>query len=768
MPNLCRMTPRARLFLLALLACLALPASAMALSPPQHISFGPAGGNNGASIDQGFLSNDGSCVAFSTTEKLLDEDQDGGKMDWYERCGSTLTLVTYGPAAGAGTDSSNALFVGFGVQVSDDGTCVLVATNEVLTSDDNDTRIDLFKRCGDSTDRVTQGPNGGNAPQDVINGTLAGDGLCVVFLAHEQLTSDDADTIPDLFERCGTTTTRVSKGPAGGNDPAGYPNLSNVTPDGACVLFTTNEKLTDDDTDDTQDAYERCGSTTTKVSPGNDDNPVYPSGLSPDGDCVTFSTDSALLPSDTDSQDDTYRRCGEDLTQITAGNAEQSSSSPDETPDLRCFAITTEEKLTADDEDDTADVYKRCGSTLERVSRGDSGGNAQVDAEEQWISADGRCVVFSSAEKITSDDTDTAEDLFERCDGEGTDHVSQGPGGGNGTDVPLANGISSDGSRVVFSSDERLTADDTNDLTDVYERSNGRTTRVSPEKTAGDPYGSNVSAVSLDGTRVLYSRGDSLAASDTDDDLDLYLATMAPIASVRDATAITHQAATLNGVASGDPAAKYHFEYGTTDAYGTSTPEQDVPAGASLHAVSTAIGGLAPDTTYHFRLVVTSASGSTASLDRTFKTAAAPVTPPDDNNDNNGNNGDHHGDGNTTPPPPPPPPPAADYAGIVIRGGTIKVRKGAATITISCPATAQGSCAGALALKAKLKGKLRRIGGKRVELAAGSSARVKVRLSRAALKQLAKTRKLKATVTAVTHDARGANATSTKKLKLKR
>jgi len=69
-------------------------------------------------------------------------------------------------------------------------------------------------------------------------------------------------------------------------------------------------------------------------------------------------------------------------------------------------------------------------------------------------------------------------------------------------------------------------------------------------------------------------------------------------------------------------ATTYHFEYGPTDAYGTSTP--DTSAGAALTAadVAAAIDGLAAGTTYHYRLVATSPDGSAATADRTFTTAA--------------------------------------------------------------------------------------------------------------------------------------------------
>ena len=74
----------------------------------------------------------------------------------------------------------------------------------------------------------------------------------------------------------------------------------------------------------------------------------------------------------------------------------------------------------------------------------------------------------------------------------------------------------------------------------------------------------------------------------------------------------------------------YHFEYGTTTAYGTSTPMPDADAGSALaSSVSAQVTGLAPETTYHWRLVSTnSVEGTASSSDQTFSTATTPAAPP--------------------------------------------------------------------------------------------------------------------------------------------
>ncbi len=77
----------------------------------------------------------------------------------------------------------------------------------------------------------------------------------------------------------------------------------------------------------------------------------------------------------------------------------------------------------------------------------------------------------------------------------------------------------------------------------------------------------------------------------------------------------------------GGLAATYRFEYGTTTAYGQSTPfpEGSVGEGLTSHAVWAAASGLVPDTTYHYRVVVTNelAPEGVAGPDQTFTTETA-------------------------------------------------------------------------------------------------------------------------------------------------
>ena len=75
----------------------------------------------------------------------------------------------------------------------------------------------------------------------------------------------------------------------------------------------------------------------------------------------------------------------------------------------------------------------------------------------------------------------------------------------------------------------------------------------------------------------------------------------------------------------GGIAASYRFEYGTTTAYGSSTPspEGSVGEGIVAHAVWAAASGLAPGTTYHYRVVASNELGTVYGPDETFTTLSA-------------------------------------------------------------------------------------------------------------------------------------------------
>lgn len=93
-----------------------------------------------------------------------------------------------------------------------------------------------------------------------------------------------------------------------------------------------------------------------------------------------------------------------------------------------------------------------------------------------------------------------------------------------------------------------------------------------------------------------------------------------PLATTGDASGVGESAATLNGTVEGRGLpTSYHFEYGLTPDYGSTTPPGSTSAAAGA-PVGAAVSGLTPSTTYHFRLVASSHDGASTGADRTFTT----------------------------------------------------------------------------------------------------------------------------------------------------
>ena len=72
----------------------------------------------------------------------------------------------------------------------------------------------------------------------------------------------------------------------------------------------------------------------------------------------------------------------------------------------------------------------------------------------------------------------------------------------------------------------------------------------------------------------------------------------------------------------------YHFEYGTEETYGHSTPSASAGSGDEPTLDSATVSGLQPDTTYHFRTVATNSFGTVEGPDATFTTP--PATCPNE------------------------------------------------------------------------------------------------------------------------------------------
>ncbi|MGH3743485.1 MAG: TolB family protein, partial [Mycobacteriales bacterium] len=404
---------------------------------------------------------------------------------------------------------------------SADGGTVFFTTAEQLVPGDTDRQVDVYERSYDAeagieryvTREVSTGPTGGNDAYPATYDGASADGRRVFFSTRESLVAADTDRSEDVYMRNLTTgtTTLVSRGEAScqssgcGNGPSDAQYLG-ASADGSEVFFATDERLASADTDSAYDIYARNveTNTTTLVSQGeascrpacgNGDLPAMLQGISADGQKVVFTTAEKLAQGDTDSQADIYER------DLGAGTTSLVSSPGTCPAGLDCTPIyggmsgdgshvffETKEQISAEDHDESQDVYDWSGGTAALISTSAEAeaGNGEFPAIYAGSTAAG-AVLFKTGEQLSAADADNATDIYERTPGAGTTTlVSQGeaacqPGCGNGEANAIYRGLAAGGADVFFQTSESLVAPDADTETDVYMRdlSAGTTTLVS-------------------------------------------------------------------------------------------------------------------------------------------------------------------------------------------------------------------------------------------------------------------------------------------------
>jgi hypothetical protein len=349
----------------------------------------PAGANGGAAG----LSDDGSRILFSTSEQIVDADDDTfSDLYLHDVTSSTTTLVSDRRQ----DTNDEAKTIAFTARMTPDGSRIYFSTTEALLADDTDgTAEDVYQYtlATGVTTMISDHPTpGADAAKGAIlsasggmNRPATADGSRVVFLTQESLVADDTDGALcaggvgclDTYVRVnGATYEILSDDPdLAEPDEGSQSSPQAVSPDGARVIFTHFESLDAQDTDSVQDVYLREGGVTTLLTdsqiPGHVDSGATISGALANKDVtrVFFRPTEPLVAADTDSSQDVYERAAGVTTLLSdrqqpGADAEKTINAQSHSEDGSQVVFTTEEPLVAEDGDAFYDAYWSSGGPL--------------------------------------------------------------------------------------------------------------------------------------------------------------------------------------------------------------------------------------------------------------------------------------------------------------------------------------------------------------------------------------------------------------------
>jgi hypothetical protein len=394
----------------------------------QRVSVGLGGvEGNGLSFNSS-ISGDGRYVTFLSYASNLVAEDTYGTFDIFVY--DTQTNTTQRASVGTGGIQANG--DSFGPSISGDGRYVAFesSASNLVTGDTNrQDDIFVYDILNNMTQRVSVGLGGVEGNGLSFNSSISGDGRYVTFLSYaSNLVEGDTNDQGDIFvyDRQTNTTQRVSVG-TGGIQANGFSGDASISGDGRYVAFKSSaSNLVTGDTNDQDDVfvYDRQTNTTQRVSVGpggiqaNDGNSGVPS-ISEDGRYVVFeSYASNLVAGDTSNSLDifVYDLQTNTTQRVPVGAGGGGSLTPSISGDGRYVAFESlASNLVAGDTNGTFDVfvYDTLTNSIQRVSEGAGGIQANGESFYPSISADGSYVTFASlASNLVEGDTNGTYDIF--------------------------------------------------------------------------------------------------------------------------------------------------------------------------------------------------------------------------------------------------------------------------------------------------------------------------------------------------------------------
>jgi hypothetical protein len=462
-------------------------------------------------------------VFFKTEDQLVSSDTDG-RPDVYEHVNGQTRLVSTGSVYGEGPDA-------YLLGCSADGSRAFFALYSGAIYYGAFVRIN-----GSSTETVFLNTSGGFQPGSKV--AFSSDGTVAAFdtLGALDGTDVDDDTGFDVYRWSGGTTTLVSTG-AGDADDSNA--LAAISGDGTRIYMNARQQFSGADVNSTDDVYVGAGGAPALLSFDN----AAAAGASqylnstPDGSRVFFRTTTAIDGSDGNGELDAYMRNAGTTTWISEpdGGTSTGTGLPDVlavSPAAERIYFSSSAPLTSDDAGGGTDVFLRTAAGLRNVSREIAGGPGQVLAACNELSVVRSCAstdatrfFLSTDERLAAKDTDSAFDIYRFTAPNGPTELVSDLARDPGDGTHFLGGVSTDGSRALFDSSEKLACrDGDNGGSDVYEWSNGAVGIMSPQVGTGDQ-GNVFATISADGSQVFFASNARYAGSDSDGNLmDMFAA----------------------------------------------------------------------------------------------------------------------------------------------------------------------------------------------------------------------------------------------------
>ncbi|HEV7806932.1 MAG TPA: hypothetical protein VGO80_14005 [Solirubrobacteraceae bacterium] len=398
----------------------------------------------------------------------------------------------------AGATASVASAAGDNAAVSADGRYVAFSSSaDDLVAGDTNRSVDVFVRDRGTgrTERVSIATGGEQARRSALGSdqpAISGDGRYVAFTsAASNLVSADTNGEPDVFvrDRVAGKTVRVSVG-AGGAQAHRGSGLPAISADGRAVAFVsaapnlvradTNHALDVFVRDLTKHVIERVSVSSAGAQSRDGILPrlAHRPSLSGDGMIVAFASRSAdLVSGDRNHAADVFvhDRATDrtSLVSVDSTGAQRrlaASRAPSLSADGRYVAFDSDAAFDAGDANRTDDVYVRDreGQTTTWASPGT--GRRGSDAAS--LSGDGRYVLFESESRLLADDTDGFADVYRYDRTTATTSLASIDSwyARAGTGDALRPSSSASGFVVAFTSAGGLIPDDADPAPDVLEQ----------------------------------------------------------------------------------------------------------------------------------------------------------------------------------------------------------------------------------------------------------------------------------------------------------